>query len=120
MGPGLENCQSLAIRHLSSLVREPCLPLGLGRGLKRCPIIVRLTVTRLNISDNNFNNNDNNRNSNFVTKDKVASTSTKIIFACVVPNGTTYVDCTSPNGICLITWNRCSLQYARETVQKLH
>ena len=51
--------------------------------------------------------------------EKVASKSSKSIFDCVVPSGTTYADCHSANVIYLITCSRCSSQYLRETVQKL-
>ena len=41
--------------------------------------------------------------SNFICRDKVASTFSKKMFDCVVPNGTTSVDCNSPNKIYLIS-----------------
>ena len=57
---------------------------------------------------------------NFVSMDKVISTSSKKIFDCVVPKKTTYTDCNSPNVIYWITCNRRTLQYVGETVQKLN
>ena len=47
----------------------------------------------------------------FKTKDKVVSTSTKRVHDCVVPDGSTYIDCHASNVIYLITCNRCFLQY---------
>ena len=46
--------------------------------------------------------------SNFLSRDKVVNTSSKRISDCVVPNGTTYVDCNSQNVILLMTCNGCS------------
>ena len=46
-----------------------------------------------------------------VSRNKVISTSSK---------RTTCIDCNSPNAMHLITWNRCSLQYVGQTVQKLN
>ena len=57
--------------------------------------------------------------SNFVSRDKVINTFSKKIFYFAVRNGTTYVDCNSPIMICVITCNRCSLQYFTTTAQKL-
>ena len=49
--------------------------------------------------------------SNFVSRDKIISTSAKRIFDCLVTSGTTYIDCNSLNVIYLITCSRCSLHY---------
>lgn len=58
---------------------------------------------------------------NFVSSDKLISTSSKNIFdCCVVPNETTYTEYDSPNITYVIICNRCSLQYVPETVQKLN
>ena len=57
---------------------------------------------------------------NFVSRDKIISTSSKKIFDYVVPKKTTYTDCNSPNVIYWITCNRRTLQYGGETVQKLN
>ena len=58
---------------------------------------------------------------NFVSSDKLISTSSKKIFdCCVVPNETTYTEYDSPNITYVIICNRCSLQYVPETVQKLN
>ena len=57
--------------------------------------------------------------SNFASWDKVVTKSRKRISDCSLPNGATYIDCNSSNAIYLITSNRCSLQYVRETSQKL-
>ena len=56
----------------------------------------------------------------FVSRDKVISTSSNRIFDCVVPNGTTYIECNYSNVIYAITCNRCSLQCVGETLQKLN
>ena len=58
--------------------------------------------------------------SNFVSRDKLVSTSSKRIFGCVVPNETTYIDCNSPSVIYLMTCNRCSLPYVAGTCQKVN
>ena len=58
--------------------------------------------------------------SNFVSRDKLVSTSSKRIFDCVVPNETTYIDCNSPSVIYLMTCNRCSLPYVVGTCQKVN
>ena len=58
--------------------------------------------------------------SNFIPKDEVVSTSRKRIYYFVLPNGITTVDFNSANVIYLITFNKCSLQYLRETVQSLN
>ena len=52
---------------------------------------------------------------NFVLMNKVISTSSKKIFDCRVPNGTTYIDCNSPNVIYLVTCSRCSFHHVVET-----
>ena len=57
--------------------------------------------------------------SNFVSRDKVINTFSKKKFYFAVRNGTTYVDCNSPIMICILTCNRCSLQYVAKTAQKL-
>ena len=57
--------------------------------------------------------------SNFVSRDKLVSTSSKRIFDCVIPNETTYIDCNSPSVIYLMTCNRCSLPYVAGTYQKV-
>ena len=44
----------------------------------------------------------------------------KRMFYCVVLNGNTYIDCSSPNVIYLMTCNRCSLLFVGETVQELN
>ena len=46
-----------------------------------------------------------------VSRNKVISTSRK---------RTTYIDCSSPSAIHLITCNRCSLQYVGQTAQKFN
>ena len=57
---------------------------------------------------------------NFVSRDKVISTSSKRIFEFVVPNGTTYIVCNSPCVVYLTTCKRCFLHYVGKTVQKLN
>ena len=56
----------------------------------------------------------------FFPTDKILSTVTKRLFDCVIPPGTIYLDCHSPNVIYLLTCNRCHLQYVGETAQKLN
>lgn len=58
-------------------------------------------MDNLNISNNNFNDNDNICNSNFATRDKAASTSSKIIIACLT-NEITHVHYTSQNEVYLL------------------
>ena len=58
--------------------------------------------------------------SNLISRDKLANTSRKSIFDCVIPNRAAYVDYSSPGMIYLINFKRCSLQYFRETVQNLN
>lgn len=54
----------------------------------------------------------------FSSQDKVVNTSSKRIFDGVIPSGTVYPDCHSPNVIYLIAGSSFSLQYVREIGQK--
>ena len=56
----------------------------------------------------------------FSAKDKAVSSASKRLFDCIVPAGSSYIDCHSANVIYLITCNNCHLQYVGETVQKLN
>ena len=83
-------------------------------------ILVNCVVTgHLNLFVN-VNQNICKLKPNFVSRDKVISTSIKNIFDCVVRNGTAYNDCNSPNGKYKFNCNRCSLQYVGKDVQRVN
>ena len=56
----------------------------------------------------------------FFPKNKAVSSVTFRQYDCIVPPGTTYINCHSSNVIYLITCSKCSLQYVGETVQKIN
>ncbi len=56
----------------------------------------------------------------FSPSNQVLSSVTNRKYDCIVPDGTTYLNCHSSNLVYLITCNNCSLEYVGETVQKLN
>ena len=60
--------------------------------------------------------NNSNSNNNVDGFNNLADGSISHIFRfCIVPSGSTYVNDHSSNVICLITCNKCNLQYVGET-----
>ena len=56
----------------------------------------------------------------FIPQNNIISTVTNRIYECVVPSGSTYINCHSTNVVYLITCSNCSLQYVGETINKLN
>ena len=56
----------------------------------------------------------------FFPRDLVFRSTTHRLYDCIVPPGTTYVDCMSSNVVYRLTCDNCSLQYVGETVQTLN
>ena len=56
----------------------------------------------------------------FVCRDKTASTVTHRIYDCIIPPGSSALNCHSQNVIYLITCDKCHLQYVGETLQPLN
>ena len=55
----------------------------------------------------------------FIPVNNLLSTTTNRLYNCIVTAGSTYVNDHSSNVVCLITWNKCKLQYVGEISQNL-
>ena len=56
----------------------------------------------------------------FIPVNNILGTTTNRLYKCIVPAGSTYVKNHYPNVVCIITCNKCKLQYVGKTFQNLN